>query len=92
MLLGPFDPLLHGWASRAAIVGEHRGIVTTNGIFRPIALVDGKAVAIWSLASGVLTIDPLQPLSATVRRALERDAQDVLRFLALPPEPPRFTS
>jgi hypothetical protein len=92
MLLGPFDPLLHGWASRAPIVGEHQGIVTTNGIFRPIALVDGKAVAIWSLASGVLTITPLEPLSEDVRRALERDAEDVLRFLALAPEPARFTS
>jgi hypothetical protein len=92
MLLGPFDPLLHGWASREPFVGAHRGIVTTNGVFRPFALVDGKAVALWSLASGVLTIDPLEPLSTAVRGALERDAKDVLRFLALPPQPARFTS
>jgi hypothetical protein len=89
-LLGPFDPLLHGWASRAPIVGEHRGIVTTNGVFRPFALVDGKAVAIWSLASGRLTIDPLEPLTKSVRSALEDDASDVLRFLALRPQPARF--
>jgi hypothetical protein len=92
MLLGPFDPLLHGWASRAALVGDHKGIVTTNGIFRPIALVDGRAVAIWSLASGVLTINPLEPLSAATRRALERDATDVLRFLELPPREAAFTA
>ena len=91
-LLGPFDPLLHGWASRAPFVGEHRGIVTTNGLFRPIALVDGKAVAIWALAAGVLTITPLEPLSAATRRALERDATDVLRFLSLPSRPARFST
>lgn len=91
MLLGPFDPLLHGWASRAPFVGEHRGIVTTNGLFRPFALVDGKAVATWSLAAGTLTITPLEPLSAATRRSLERDATDVLRYLALPARPARFT-
>jgi hypothetical protein len=90
MLLGPFDPLLHGWASRAPVVGEHRDIVTTNGIFRPIALVDGKAVATWSLAAGVPAITPLEPLSVITRRTLERDAKDVLRFLALPARAARF--
>jgi hypothetical protein len=91
-LLGPFDPLLHGWASRAEIVGEHRRIVTTNGVFRPIALVDGRAIATWSLAAEVLAITPLEPLSAVTRGALERDATDVLRFLALAPCPARFTT
>ncbi len=90
MLLGPFDPLLHGWASRAPVVGDHGGIVTTNGIFRPIALVEGKAVATWSLASGELTITELEPLSPTARRGLERDAKDVLRYLALPPRRAHF--
>ena len=89
-LLGPFDPLLHGWASRAPFVGAHQGIVTTNGIFRAIALVDGTAAATWSLASGTITITPFDPLGASARRALERDATDVLRFLALPPQPARF--
>ena len=50
-LLGPFDPVLLGWRSREDIVGAHRGIVTTNGLFRPFALVDGRAAGIWSLQS-----------------------------------------
>jgi hypothetical protein len=91
-LLGPFDPLLHGWESRAPFVGEHHGIVTTNGIFRPIALVDGLAVATWTLASGSITITPFGPLTAATRGALERDATDVQRFLALPPTPVRITT
>ena len=36
-LLGPFDPLLHGWKSRQPIVGAHGDVVTSNGIFRPVA-------------------------------------------------------
>ena len=35
-LLGAFDPLLHGWQSRAPFVGPHAGVVTTNGMFRPV--------------------------------------------------------
>jgi hypothetical protein len=81
---------LHGWASRAPFVGRHGSIITTNGVFRPIALVDGKAVATWSLASGTLTIASLEPLSAATRRSLERDAADVLRFLGLSRQPARF--
>ena len=39
-LLGPFDPVLHGWASREPFVGTHRSVVTANGIFR--AVVSGR--------------------------------------------------
>jgi hypothetical protein len=91
-LLGPFDPLLHGWASRAPFVGKHQRIVTTNGIFRPIALVEGKAVATWSLAARAITIAPLEPLDAATQRSLDHDATDVLRFLGLAPRPTRFTT
>ena len=62
-LLGPFDPVLHGWASRAELVGDHAGIVTTNGLFRPVALVSGRAVATWGLANGVVTIRPLEAIA-----------------------------
>ena len=84
-LLGPFDPLLHGWASRDAVVGRHGGIVTTNGIFRPIALVDGRAVATWGLPDGVVTLRPLEPIGDVAASALEAEAAGVLRYLGLPP-------
>ncbi|MGZ4632334.1 MAG: winged helix DNA-binding domain-containing protein [Actinomycetes bacterium] len=87
-LLGPFDPLLLGWASRELIVGEHRQVVTTNGLFRPAALVGGRVVATWSLAGGTVSIHPLEAVSADVLGALERDAVDVLRFLGLPEQTP----
>jgi hypothetical protein len=80
-LLGPFDPLLHGWLSREPITGAHREIVTTNGLFRPFALVDGRAVATWGLNGSTLTVKPLEPLKPAVVTALRTDAADVLRFL-----------
>jgi hypothetical protein len=89
-LLGAFDPVLLGWVSRAAIVGRHRGIVTTNGIFRPFAMVAGRAVAIWGLPGGVVEIRPLETVGAGVVDALESDATAVLRFLGLPSRPARL--
>ena len=46
-LLGAFDPVLLGWTSREPILGGPHELVTTNGIFRPFAMVDGRAVATW---------------------------------------------
>lgn len=84
VLLGPFDPVLHGWPDRGWVVGEHgTGIVTSNGLFRPVALVGGRAVATWRLAGGVLTREPLPGvrLRAADSRALDADAARVVAYL-----------
>lgn len=86
-LLGAFDELLNGWASRELIVGPHIGVVTTNGIFRPVVLVDGRAVGTWSLPAGVVTIRALEPIPHRALGALVADGADVLRFLGLPDKP-----
>lgn len=86
-LLGPFDPLLHGWVWREPFVGPHKDVVTMNGIFRPIALVDGRVVATWRLASGTLTLKPLERIPPGALGALNADAADVFRFLGLPDRP-----
>lgn len=80
-LLGSFDPSLHGWVSREQIVGPHQGIVTTNGIFRPFAMVDGKAVATWTLTGNKLALTPLSTISSATRRALDADADAVIGYL-----------
>ncbi|HWC35742.1 MAG TPA: winged helix DNA-binding domain-containing protein [Mycobacteriales bacterium] len=83
-LLGAFDPVLCGWASREFIVGAHTGLVTSNGLFRPFALVDGRAVATWGLEANRITIRLLEPVKPKALRRLEADAVDVLRYLGLP--------
>jgi hypothetical protein len=87
-LLGPFDPLLLGWASREPFVGRHRAIVTTNGIVRPVALAtNGRVVATWALPGGILTLRPLEPISPVTLAALRADAADVLRYLRMEDRP-----
>jgi hypothetical protein len=80
-LLGAFDPLLLGWTSREEVVGPHKMLVTMNGIFRPFALVDGRAVATWRLANGKLTIVHLGKVKKKDAAALEADAEAVLEYL-----------
>jgi uncharacterized protein YcaQ len=81
-LLGAFDPLLLGWISRVAILAGHGSLVTVGGIFRPFALVEGKAAATWSLAAGEVVLEPFGPLPQSTRETLEADAADVVRYLA----------
>jgi hypothetical protein len=80
-LLGAFDPLLLGWASRDPITGPHRQIVTINGLFRPFALAGGRAVATWTIRGGQVVLTPFAELDAETWTALESDAADVTRFL-----------
>jgi hypothetical protein len=81
-LLGAFDPLLLGWASRDEVVGPHKRLVTINGIFRPFALVDGRAVATWRYAGGKVTIEPLGKVTKKATAALKADAAAVECFFA----------
>jgi hypothetical protein len=77
-LLGAFDPLLHGWVSREPILGTNQGVVTSNGLFRPFALADGRAVATWSLVGGRPVLQPFGELDVG---HFADDAADVVRFL-----------
>lgn len=86
-LLGMFDPVLHGWADRSFVTAGHSDVVTTNGLFRATALVDGRVAGMWRLIGGTVTLQPLQRLSAAVLTELEREAEDVLRFLGMPAVP-----
>ena len=81
-LLGGFDPLLHGWVDREPVLGDNQTIVTTNGIFRPFALVGGRAVATWSMPAGRVALAPFGHLGTQVLAALDHEARDVERFLA----------
>jgi len=86
-LLGPFDPLLHGWASRSPFVGDHGPVVTTNGIFRPSCLVGGRVVGTWTAPAPGIVIDLFEEVDDGVRTALGRDARRVERFLGRPARP-----
>lgn len=80
-LLGTFEPLLMGWADRTPILGEHLDLVTSNGIFKAFAFVDGRTVGTWGLPGGAVALELREPVSPADRAALDDDARDVERYL-----------
>ena len=80
-LLGSYEPLLLGWASREPLVGSHGALVAANGLFRPFALVEGRVAATWRLRHGEVELEPFHRVTRAQARALDADADDVLRFL-----------
>ncbi len=82
-LLGAFDPVLHGWQPRAAVLGQHERAIVQGGMFRPFAMVRGRAVGTWGLPGGRVVLTELEDLTATDRAGLAADAADVTRFLGL---------
>ncbi len=80
-LLGPYDPVLLGWTSREPLLGSHKEIITINGLFRPFALVAGRAVGIWSMPAGTVRLEPFGRLARKDAAALQAEAEDVARFL-----------
>jgi hypothetical protein len=80
-LLGAFDPLLLGWASRELFLAPGGPVITSNGLFRPFVLVRGRGAALWTVTGGQVLTDPLGQLSAPEQAALAAEAADVERFL-----------
>jgi hypothetical protein len=84
-LLGAFEPVLMGWTSREPILAGHTRLVTSNGVFRPFVLVNGRAVGTWRFQGGAVSLELFAEVSARAARVLEREAADVKRFLARQP-------
>jgi hypothetical protein len=81
-LLGPFDPLLHGWASREFIIPteRERAVVTINGIFRATILADGQVVGVWRRPGGVVELEPFKELPPDVCEELAIEAERVVGY------------
>ena len=81
-LLGSFDPVLLGWRTRDWLLNSHKAVITVNGLFRPFALIDARAVATWSMPAGKVVLEPFDRLTRRSAAALQADALDVVRFLS----------
>jgi hypothetical protein len=83
-LLGPWDPLLVGWRDRTFVAGGHEARLISGGLFRPFALVGGRAVATWGIRSGKVDLDePFLAVAEPDREALEADARAVAGYFDL---------
>jgi hypothetical protein len=86
-LLPAFDTYLLGYASRDLYVAPvlQRRLQRGGGWIHPCVLVDGRAVAAWSLQrtgrQGRIDVEPYERLNAHTRSAIASEARDIGRFL-----------
>jgi hypothetical protein len=92
LLLAPFDEYLLGYGTRAPLIDDDRFskvVPGRNGMFKPIVVVDGEIVGIWSrrltAKKATVTVEPFGSLAAPVRRSLSEPAEAYARFLQRTP-------
>lgn len=91
LLLPGYDEYLLGYADRSAqLEARHfqRVVPGGNGVFRPMLVLEGRVLGTWSrrLERGraTVTLTPFVRLGAARRRAVERAAGGLGRFLGAP--------
>ncbi|MEZ5380320.1 MAG: winged helix DNA-binding domain-containing protein [Microthrixaceae bacterium] len=87
-LLAPFDEYLLGYRSRDAVITAERldaVVPGRNGMFKPIVVVDGEVVGLWSrkatTKSVTVTVEPFSKLPASAADALAQRADCYGAFL-----------
>ncbi|MBX3056359.1 MAG: AlkZ family DNA glycosylase [Anaerolineae bacterium] len=89
-LLPGFDEYYLGYKTRHVVLdGRYdKRVVSVNGIFRPVIVIDGQIVGIWQRevkrGTAVINLEPFQPLTAVVRQAVLAAAAHYGAFGELP--------
>jgi Winged helix DNA-binding domain len=89
-LLPAFDAYLLGYRRRDLAVAPalQRRLQRGGGWLHPAVVVNGRAVATWSLRKsggrGRLQVEPFEGISRTIRAGIEAEVADIGRFLDLP--------
>jgi hypothetical protein len=81
-LLGPYDPLLLGWQSRAFVVENPPEIVTVNGIIKAVALIRGRVAGTWRMPGGKVELNLWERPAPRSAKALEREVAAVEKYLS----------
>lgn len=89
-LLPGYDEYYLGYKTRHVVLdGRYdKRVVSVNGIFRPVIVLDGQIVGIWKRevkkGTAVISLEPFQPLTAVARQAVLAAAAHYGAFLELP--------
>ncbi|TWS19532.1 winged helix DNA-binding domain-containing protein [Tsukamurella asaccharolytica] len=88
LLLPGFDEYIIGYGSRAPQLDEahlNRIVPGRNAVFKPLVVVDGEIVGVWSKRTTAktvtVTIEPFTRISAAAKRRLTGPVRDYGRFL-----------
>lgn len=86
-LLPAFDEYYISYKDRTACLSaeHHAKVISSNGIFRPIVVVDGKVVGLWKrinkTANVQIEIDLFEPQNHEILSKIEQKAKDFATFV-----------
>lgn len=89
-LLAGFDEYVLGYKDRRAVLApEHvNEVITVNGIFKPVILIDGRVTGTWARTFGKdsvsIELTPFRPLRKAERQAVGEAAERYGAFAGLP--------
>ena len=88
-LLPPYDEYTVAYKNRSAVLDPaHSSLVSGNGIFYPVIVLDGQVAGTWKRAfkkgSVVITLSPFAPLKKKERQAVAEEAERYGAFLGMP--------
>jgi hypothetical protein len=88
-LLPPFDEYTVAYRDRGAVLDPaHGGLVSGNGIFHPVIVLDGQVAGTWKRTfqkkAVVITLSPFASLKKKERQAIAEAAERYGAFLGMP--------
>jgi len=85
-LLPAFDEYIIGYRNRTAVLpAAQQHVITINGIFRPVAVINGQVAGLWKrILKGdkvMITVDLFAPRSRLPKKAIAQAAERLGQFL-----------
>ena len=84
-LLPAFDEYIVGYKDRATILASenHQKAISSNGVFRPVIIKDGKVIGLWKKASSgkkIITVTPFEPFDSATQQLIDAVAEKFRAF------------
>jgi hypothetical protein len=80
-LLPAFDEYIVGYRDRTAVITSenHVKAISSNGVFRPVIIKDGKVIGLWKKAASgkkKITVAPFEPVDDATQQLIEKAAEN----------------
>jgi len=84
-LLPAFDEYIVGYKDRTAVLTSenHQKAISSNGVFRPVVVQDGKVIGLWKKATSgkkIITLAPFEPIDQSTQKLIDAAADKLQAF------------
>ena len=84
-LLPAFDEYIVGYKDRTAAISSenHQKAISSNGVFRPVIIKDGRVIGLWRKASSgkkTITIAPFEPVDNATQPLIDAEIEKFRAF------------